>query len=217
MPSASTVTSRRCRSPARSLRAGCRRGRALVAGADAMDAAVGDEQLLRVGLRRTAAPPASACSARKRPAETETIQLPWLRIVGGGGIRRPCPSSAGRPPRRGPRRSSARPPSSAGRGRGDERARVHDGAGEEVRPGLPFSTTATGTSPSRAAVSGDSSSSCPSRIAQARPAGPAPTMRTPTSIRSSTGSVGGAIRRRERWRVVGRPDAVHAPCAADAR
>ena len=57
----------------------------------------------------------------------------------------------------------------------------------------PFSTTATGTSPSRSAVSGDSSSSWPSRIAHASPAGPAPTIRTPTSIRSSTGSVGAAI------------------------
>ena len=36
----------------------------------------------------TAVPSASACSARKRPScETETTQLPWLRIVGGGGIR----------------------------------------------------------------------------------------------------------------------------------
>ena len=53
-----------------------------------------------------------------------------------------------------------------------ERARVDDRAGEEVRAGpLPFSTTATGTSPSRSAVSGDSSSSWPSRIAQARPPG----------------------------------------------
>ena len=58
---------------------------------------------------------------------------------------------------------------------------------------LPFSTTATGTSPSRSAISGDSSSSCPRRIAQASPAGPAPTIRTPTSIRSAAGSVGGAI------------------------
>src|SRR5262245_31683411 len=57
---------------------------------------------------------------------------------------------------------------------------------------LPFSSTATGTSPSRSATSGASSSSCPSRIAQARPAGPAPTIRTPTSIRSSSGSLGAA-------------------------
>src|SRR3954454_9888697 len=58
---------------------------------------------------------------------------------------------------------------------------------------LPFSITATGTSPSRSATAGAPSSSCPSRIAQASPAGPAPTIATPTSIRSSSGSVGGAI------------------------
>ena len=56
-----------------------------------MDAAVGDEQLLRVGLRHRGAP-ASACSARKTEGcETETIQLPWLRIVGGGGTRSAVP------------------------------------------------------------------------------------------------------------------------------
>ena len=37
---------------------------------------------------------------------------------------------------------------------------------------LPFSSTATGTSPSRSASSGDSSTSWPSRIAQARPGRP---------------------------------------------
>src|ERR671934_115669 len=58
---------------------------------------------------------------------------------------------------------------------------------------LPFSITATGTSPSRSAIAGAPSSSCPSRIAQASPAGPAPTIATPTSIRSSSGSVGREI------------------------
>src|SRR6266540_2388214 len=51
---------------------------------------------------------------------------------------------------------------------------------------LPFSSTATGTSPSRPATCGSSSSSWPRRIAHASPAGPAPTIRTPTSIRSPT-------------------------------
>src|SRR5215216_1584457 len=51
--------------------------------------------------------------------------------------------------------------------------------------------TATGTSPSFSASSGSSSSSCSSRIAHASPAWPPPTMATPTSIRSSSGSVGG--------------------------
>ena len=71
---------------------------------------------------------------------------------------------------------------------------------------LPFSSTATGTSPSRSASSGASSSSCPSRIAHARPAGPAPTIRTPTSIRSSGGSVGcdDELARVERRRIVRR-------------
>ena len=57
---------------------------------------------------------------------------------------------------------------------------------------LPFSITATGTSPSFSASSGSCSSSCISLIAQASPAGPPPTIATPTSIRSSTGSVGSA-------------------------
>src|SRR4051795_11783327 len=56
---------------------------------------------------------------------------------------------------------------------------------------LPFSIRATGTSPSASASCGASSSSCISRIAQARPAGPPPTIATPTSIRSSSGSTGG--------------------------
>ena len=58
---------------------------------------------------------------------------------------------------------------------------------------LPFSTTATGTSPSFSVSSGSSSSSCISLIAQASPAGPPPTIATPTSIRSSSGSVIGAM------------------------
>ncbi len=51
---------------------------------------------------------------------------------------------------------------------------------------LPFSSTATGTSPSRSAVAGSSSTSWPRRIAQASPAGPAPTTRIPTSIGSAS-------------------------------
>ena len=58
---------------------------------------------------------------------------------------------------------------------------------------LPFSITATGTSPSFSVSSGSSSSSCSSRIAQASPACPPPTIATPTSIRSSSGSVGGPM------------------------
>src|SRR3954447_6703207 len=58
---------------------------------------------------------------------------------------------------------------------------------------FPFSSTATGTSPRRSATSGCSSSNWPNRIAHASPAGPAPTISRPTSIRSSAGSVGRAI------------------------
>src|SRR5215218_4076183 len=58
---------------------------------------------------------------------------------------------------------------------------------------LPFSITATGTSPSFSWSSGSSSSSCSSRIAHARPAWPPPTMATPTSMRSSSASVGGPM------------------------
>src|SRR5215203_5947580 len=58
---------------------------------------------------------------------------------------------------------------------------------------LPFSMTATGTSPSFSVSSGSSSSSCRRRIAHASPACPPPTIATPTSIRSSSGSVGGPM------------------------
>src|SRR4051812_33023523 len=58
---------------------------------------------------------------------------------------------------------------------------------------LPFSTSATGTSPSDSISCSSSASSWVSRIAQASPAGPPPTIATPTSIRSSSGSVGGAM------------------------
>src|SRR3954453_184070 len=56
---------------------------------------------------------------------------------------------------------------------------------------LPFSMTPTGTSPSFSVISGSSSSSWSRRIAHARPAWPPPTMATPTSMRSSSASVGG--------------------------
>src|ERR1700754_2983586 len=58
---------------------------------------------------------------------------------------------------------------------------------------LPFSITATGTSPSCSVSSGSFSSNCRTLFAQARPAGPPPTIATPTSIRSSGASVGGPI------------------------
>src|SRR5687768_492357 len=56
---------------------------------------------------------------------------------------------------------------------------------------LPFSMRATGTSPSCSVSFSSSPISCISRIAQASPPGPPPTIAMPTSIRSSSGSVGG--------------------------
>src|SRR5437899_1959250 len=57
-------------------------------------------------------------------------------------------------------------------------------------PGVrPFSTKATGTSPSDSISDWSSARSCISRFAHASPAGPPPTMTTPTSMRSSSGSV----------------------------
>ena len=82
---------------------------------------------------------------------------------------------------------------------------------------LPFSRTAIGTSPSRSRTSGCSSSSCPSRIAHARPPGPAAHDATPTSIRSSGGSRRGAHRVRCRRTGAGSRSAGHrAPATARA-
>ncbi len=147
---------------------------------------------------RNIAPSASARSASQRPScERETTTLPWLRIGGGVGIGRPrsrvrtytCSLSTApyvgmpsRPPWPSNSRSSAPGRITAPDRRCDPAC-------------LPFSTTASGTSPSRSATSGCSSSSCPKRIAQARPAGPAPTTSTPTSMRSSTGSLGATTNR----------------------
>src|SRR3954468_11217241 len=64
---------------------------------------------------------------------------------------------------------------------------------------LPFSIRATGTSPSDSASASSSSSSCISRTAQARPAGPPPTMATPTSMRSSSASSGGPTNSFSGW------------------
>ena len=70
-------------------------------------------------------------------------------------------------------------------------ARIHHRAREEVRSRLlALVDKGNGDSPSLSAVSGSSSSSCPRRMAHARPAGPPPTIRTPTSMRSSGASVG---------------------------
>ena len=93
-------------------------------------------------------------------------------------LRRPARRSAS-PPRAGPGTASASPTGSSS----------PPTAGASPAP-LPFSTSATGTSPSDSSSASSSASSCVSRIAQASPAGPPPTITTPTSIRSSSGSVG---------------------------
>ena len=84
-----------------------------------------------------------------------------------------------------------RPANRTGRGRGTAPASPRGACWRRragARPAtLPFSITATGTSPSFSVSSGSSSSSCISLFAQARPAGPPPTIATPTSIRSSSG------------------------------
>ena len=146
----------------------------------------------------TATPSASACSARKRPSsETERRTLPWFRIVGGAGIRYGRAArehvhglaghlAVGRDVRH--REPALEELARSARG-------LTTAPESRCEPGcLPFSSTATGTSPSRSRTSGCSSSSCPSRIAQASPPGPPPTIDTPTSMRSSGGSVGRADR-----------------------
>ena len=166
---------------------------ALVSGADADDAAVRDEQLLGGGLGQDHR--AALLRLLGEPAAEPREREDDVAVV------------AHRRRRRDPHRGTAR--------EHVDRFAVHRPVRRELlepvavaeepahaiglttapesrcEPGcLPFSTSATGTSPSRSAVSGCSSSSWPKRIAQASPAGPPPTIRTPTSIRSSTGSVG---------------------------
>ena len=123
---------------------------ALVAGARPDDLARVDEQLLAHRLRQHERARLLRHSARKRPSgERDTITLPWLRIVGGGGT-----GSA----RVGVRKSTDSPGTVAVRRHVARRAqpleqpvqrlRVHHRAREQVRPGpLPFSSTATGTVP----------------------------------------------------------------------
>ena len=182
---------------------------ALVARADAHHLAVLDEQLVAArshrGCRRRPPRPAPTASGRAAP--------PTSRGCRGSERRRgrlaagsPASSSAaGRPCPCPPRRTSA---TRSRRGPGTAR-RIADGfiiaPESRCEPGpFPFSTSATGTSPSDSISASSSASSCMSRIAQASPPGPPPTITTPTSIRSSSGSVGaptnscgGVDRRRE--------------------
>ena len=171
---------------------------ALVAAADADDAPVLDEQPVGRGLGQDERParlgqlreiarhlgdrddPVAVVAERRRrrdperPLAREQVDALARHLAVGRDRRASC---SGRPLNR---RRTARGFMTAPESR--------------CEPGcLPLSTSATGTSPRRSAVAGSSSSSWPSRIAQASPAGPPPTIRTPTSIRSSGASVGAAI------------------------
>src|SRR5271166_6543791 len=129
-------------------------------------------------------------------AETETTSLPWFLKFGTAGIGTGIllfgpvsmytdsfvTSPKAKPSSRHCSRVTSGNSSSSGPGRMT--------APERLCPPqvLAFSTTATGTSPSRSIVSGSSASSCSRRLAQARPAVPPPTIATPTSISSSSAS-----------------------------
>src|SRR3954451_4096154 len=139
-------------------------------------------------------PASSAFSPRKRPSwAIEVTWLPWLRNGGGVGLSgiamrlvRKRTSSFSTVPYVGHSDSSM---SGNSRSIADGCIIAPDSRCDPVF--LPFSIRATGTSPSDSARAESSSSSCISRMAQARPAGPPPTMATPTSMRSSSASSGG--------------------------
>ena len=141
-------------------------------------------------------PAASAFSDSQRPScAIEVTWLPWLR--NGGGVGK---SGAANLRVMKYTRSLSTVPyvGHSSSGTSGSSSLSADGfiipPDSRCEPGpLPFSTSATGTSPSDSASCGSSSSSWVSRIAQASPAGPPPTMATPTSIRSSSGSVGGPM------------------------
>ena len=170
----------------------------LVTGAHADDATVVDEELRRRGLgqdhRRRPPRPARRGSG---PAPTpRRSSSRGCIIVGGGGIRSAVRAwSAGTRPRRGTApyvgicSIVSRPAKSSRIARG-----FIDRAGEEVRAGLLALLEERDRDVAEPLADlGCSSSSWPSRIAHARPPGPPPTIRTPTSIRSSGASVGAPI------------------------
>src|SRR5215208_5637786 len=139
-------------------------------------------------------PASSAFSPRKRQSwAIEVTWLPWLRNGGGVGFSgiamrlvRKRMSSFSTVPYVGQSDSSI---SGNSRCIADGCIIAPDSRCDPVF--LPFSIRATGTSPSDSARAESSSSSCISRTAQASPAGPPPTMATPTSMRSSSASSGG--------------------------
>ena len=138
------------RAPRRRARAPCRRC------ARRRRAPSVDEQLLgRVSGSTVAPSPSASLRRASRPScESDTTTLPWFRIVGGVGIRHArVARQEAAPPRRAPRRrgkSSTADANSRRRPRG-----LTTAPESRCEPGaLPFSSTATGTSPSRSAVSG---------------------------------------------------------------
>ena len=157
-------------------------------------AAVVDEQLGRRGLAEDV--DARLLRLVGQPAAELYDRGDVIAVVAGGRRRRRAgsrasSSAAGRPrPCRPSRRSAIR-----SRRRSGNSLRIADGfiiaPDSRCEPGpFPFSTTATRTSPSDSISCSSSASSCVSQIAQASPASPPPTIATPTSIRSSSGSVG---------------------------
>ena len=109
------------------------------------------------------------------------------------------------------------------------RRRAHVRAGERGAPRRPCPSRSPPPAPRRASPSAPARPRAAriSLIAQARPAGPPPTIATPTSIRSSSGSVGSVTnslrrvdRRREFWRArlraISRPSSPSPPRSASA-
>ena len=149
--------------------------------------------------RREASPPSSPAApprraprpsprATARAARATRSRCRGFASSAGSAAARSAPTSGTEPTRPGPRRR---------RGTASETSR-RNGSGSITAPdrrcepgALPFSSTATGTSPSRSASSGRAATSCAARIAAAIPAGPPPTTRIPTSIGSA--SEGSAI------------------------
>ena len=145
----------------------------------------------RRGCRRRPPPPAAKPAAELRRPRSRGCRGSGTAAGSAGAGPRASSSEAGRPCPCPPSRRSA---TRSRRGRGTASAsRTGSIIAPDIRcePGLlPFSTSATGTSPSDSISFSSSASSCISRIAHASPPGPPPTITTPTSIRSSSGSVG---------------------------
>ena len=170
----------------------------LVAGADADDAAVVDEELLRRGLGEDHRPALlrllREVAAELREGEDPVAVVPHRRRRRDAeriALREDVDRLAVRPRRSSGGPASGSPRRRGGAGRAGSRPRRR---GDASRAACPSRAARREPRPAARPSPGRSSSSWPRRIAHASPAGPAPTMRTPTSIRSSAGSVGGATK-----------------------